>query len=331
MTLIITGPAVNYNSAQNNQTSTWTLPVSYETRVLSGESSQTIEYPTITNRINTGKYLSILENTIMINNDNVEACNYEPSIEEVVVTKEKVNHKRSVPKKEKKETTQVLPHGQVIVDGARLRKEASLDSTILSVLINGEIFDVIDQEETFLKICYNNIIGYIDESLVEQYKEEAPYTIYERPEEPEESEPHYNPYNLREPSNLSEQQIYNMLEGTKLQKLSHAYYRLEKQYGINAIFLMSLNSLESGYGTSNLAQSKNNIGGIKSSSGWRYFDSWDSCLEYIASLINSKYLNRDGCYYNGLSIWNINTRYCEENDWSAKINHIAETYISNIL
>lgn len=255
---------------------------------------------------------------------------------------EMIEESLSVTKDEEviEEKIELLPSGQIIVDGARLRKKANTKSDILNLMYKGMIFDVVSQKGNFLKIKYNGITGYVDVSLVEQYEDEPPYEVYKEPEKPKitarsvkvaqvTGTPHYNPSNLRELSNLSEQQIYNMLEGSDLQKLYKSYYKYEMQYGVNAIFLMSLNSLESGHGTSGLARYNNNIGGVKSSNGgWRTFDSWDSCLNYIADLINRMYLSEGARYYSGKSIWNVNKRYCEGTEWATKINSIASKLIS---
>lgn len=141
----------------------------------------------------------------------------------------------------------------------------------------------------------------------------------------------YNPYNLLEPSNINRDEAYRILEGTKLQTLSNAYVYMEELYGINAIYLMSLSGEESGWGGSNLAMSHNNIGGIKSSDGgWRYFNSWGDCLDYKARLLKNQYLTEDGDYYNGLSIWNVNVRYCEGTQWAENINQIANDLLRKL-
>lgn len=143
--------------------------------------------------------------------------------------------------------------------------------------------------------------------------------------------PHYNPYNLRELSSLTEEQIYVMLEGTALQTLSRAYYYIEQEYQINALFIMALNAEESGWGRSSLAISHNNLGGVKGKDGnYAYFNDWGECLNYITELLNNEYLTEDGSYYNGLSIWDINKRYCEQDDWSSKLNQIANELLSKV-
>lgn len=134
----------------------------------------------------------------------------------------------------------------------------------------------------------------------------------------------YNPENLREKSNLTREQIYNMLEGSDLQVLADYYYDMEKTYNINAIFLMALNTEESGHGRSTLALGNNNIGGVKAGDGgWATFESWEHSLEYIASLIDEMYLTETGPYYNGTSIYAVNVRYCEGNQWAYNLNDIA--------
>ncbi len=141
----------------------------------------------------------------------------------------------------------------------------------------------------------------------------------------------YNPYNLREESNLSREQIYNLLEGSNLQVLSDSYYEMESKHNVNAIFLMALNMEESGHGTSDLALLNNNIGGVKSATGgWATFDDWNHSLEYITNLIDEMYLSEDGEYYNGTSIYDVNIRYCEGNQWAYNLNTIAMELLERV-
>ena len=141
----------------------------------------------------------------------------------------------------------------------------------------------------------------------------------------------YNPHNLLEPSNITREQAYQMLEGKALQTLSNAYVYMEELYGVNAVYLMALSAEESAWGRSELAITRNNIGGIKATDGsWRYFNSWGDCLDYKARLLKNQYLSENGCYYNGLSIWDVNEMYCEQKTWSDNINNIANDLINKI-
>lgn len=141
----------------------------------------------------------------------------------------------------------------------------------------------------------------------------------------------YNPDNLREKSNLSREQIYSLLEGSNLQVLANSYYEMENKHNVNAIFLMALNMEESGHGQSDLALLNNNIGGVKSATGeWATFNDWNHSLEYIADLIDTMYLSEDGAYYNGSSIYAVNIRYCEGNQWAYNLNTIAMELLERV-
>lgn len=228
--------------------------------------------------------------------------------------------------------TEHQKYGQVITDYSRFRTEPNYDSEVISLLRKGMTFEIIERQWNWLKINYNGKEGFIDMSLIEQYQENPPYEVYKEKEVKKQVDgtPHYNPYNLRELSNLSESQIHRMLEGSALQSLSRAYYYAEKKYNINAIFLMALNSEESGHGRSYLAKTYNNIGGVKKGNSWRRFNSWGESLNYIANLISTAYLTEGGAYYNGLSIYDVNIKYCEGTTWSGNINTIVNDLIKKL-
>ena len=153
-----------------------------------------------------------------------------------------------------------------------------------------------------------------------------------RSEEEARRKPHFNPSDLRQPSNLTKNKAYAMLEGSALQSAAGAYLNAERTYGVNAIFLMALTSLESGHGRSNLAINRNNIGGVKSSNGdWAYFSDWGECIMYIASFISKSYLREDGVYFNGYSVSAVNIMYCQDSsDWDGMITNIAYNLLSKV-
>lgn len=147
-------------------------------------------------------------------------------------------------------------------------------------------------------------------------------------------QPTYNPYDLRTRSNLSKEQMHQMLSGTALETLVDAYYWYEEVYNVNAIFMMALNAHESAWGRSSLAISNNNLGGYKASDGsFKYFDSWGEFLDENFRLISEEYLDPDGLFYNGVDIFSVNIRYCTEpNDlsWSDGINQIAYELLNKL-
>lgn len=147
--------------------------------------------------------------------------------------------------------------------------------------------------------------------------------------------------NVKRPSNVSTKQINEFLEGTELEGLGAFYTRAEFETGVNAVFLMCLSILESGWGESRLAQEKNNITGF-SAYNTSPFDSADvfrskgDCILYTAWYLKENYLSEDGKHFNGLSIEDINSKYCLDNEgntdttWTEKIVGISLGFITNL-
>lgn len=147
--------------------------------------------------------------------------------------------------------------------------------------------------------------------------------------------PHFNPYNVSELSNLSKEQISKMLEGTALHTLVNAYYWYEQEYQINAVFLMALTAEESGWGRSSLAINNNNISGHKNSRGeWAYYTNWGECLEESFRLLSQEYVNPNGRFYTGPSMYDINLMYCPNpynpNSWANNIANIGYGLMSKL-
>lgn len=147
-------------------------------------------------------------------------------------------------------------------------------------------------------------------------------------------QPTYNPYDLRAKSNLSKEQMHQMLSGTALETLVDAYYWYEQVYNVNAIFMMALNAHESAWGRSTLAICNNNLGGYRASDGsFKYFNSWGDFLDENFRLISEEYLDPNGLFYNGVDIYSVNIRYCTEpNDhsWSEGINQISYELLNKL-
>lgn len=200
--------------------------------------------------------------------------------------------------------------------------------------VEGEVIDIdlrlglkqlLEEPEIEEENAQEVVCDRVEEQPVEVEEEVLEYA------EPVYLPPHFNPYNLLEPSNVSREQMYDILEGTALQTLSNGYVYMEEVYGINALFLVAISAYESGWGTSYLAMNNNNLGGIKASDGsWAYFSDWFECISYKADLLYHQYLIPTGAYYNGTSTCNINVRYCEESVWADNINAIAYELLSKI-
>lgn len=151
----------------------------------------------------------------------------------------------------------------------------------------------------------------------------------------------FNPDDLTQKSNVGQKQLelifknnekYNGMIG-----LESSFINAEREFGVNAIFLMSLVSQESSYATSSRALSSNNLTGYavySNSSKGATFSSKQESIMKTAELLSRDYLSKDGKHYKGRDIWNVNKTYCktpnEPFSWSKGIINIAHTYVAKI-
>jgi len=72
-------------------------------------------------------------------------------------------------------------HGQVVNIDSNLciREEPNLDSYISYYLYEGMIFDILEKNNGWYKIKYEDIIGYVKEDYIEEYDETPPNQIYD--------------------------------------------------------------------------------------------------------------------------------------------------------
>ena len=72
-------------------------------------------------------------------------------------------------------------HGQVVNIDSNLciREEPNLDSYISYYLYEGMIFDILEKNNGWYKIKYEDIIGYVKEDYIEEYDETPPNPIYD--------------------------------------------------------------------------------------------------------------------------------------------------------
>lgn len=120
-----------------------------------------------------------------------------------------------------------------------------------------------------------------------------------------------------------------------------AFYNAEKKYNINGIFLASIAIHESGWGTSQIANDKNNLFGYGSYDATPYessfeFTDYSEGIETVAKSLVKYYLNPSGTkiydgetasawYYNGPTLKGVNTRYASDTEWHTKVFKYMET------
>lgn len=128
---------------------------------------------------------------------------------------------------------------------------------------------------------------------------------------------------LRVASNITAEEIDKMLSGTNLEGLGVAFVEAEEKYNVNALYMMGLACVESGYGSSAFAVNRNNL------YGWNavdsnpdkatYFKSKEESTLYVASKLKANYLTEGGAYHEGFSAKSIDVHYCTDKEHAQKI------------
>ena len=162
-----------------------------------------------------------------------------------------------------------------------------------------------------------NMIKEIREALTNTYKDKREKERIEQEER--DFSLYYDPDDIRLISGISKNKIMELLKNTTYcnDEVVDELYNLEhSDKPINCLFVIAISKLESGNGNSSLAQSHNNLGGIKSRAGdYQYFNSHSNSIKSIGDILVSYVYE----YNIGNSIWQINNLYCESSDWSSKL------------
>ena len=144
----------------------------------------------------------------------------------------------------------------------------------------------------------------------------------------------YAPYgDLTVLSGFTAEELESLLEGSGLEGLGAFYAEKEQPHGINALFLISVAQLESGFGNSKLAQNCNNLGGIKNGSdGYMEFPTKEDCIEYQATLLRDDYLDENGKYYSGKTTKDVSVKYCEGSEsWYTQVESLMKKNFSKVM
>lgn len=141
----------------------------------------------------------------------------------------------------------------------------------------------------------------------------------------------YSSENVLTPSYVTVEELYSgLLYGLK--DYAGYFVDAEQKYGINAIFLASVAALESGWCRTEIALNNNNLFGYKNSTGdgFRKFSTKAESIYVVAKHLKDNYLTEGGTYYNGLSVEDVNIKYCEQKWWASEINAVAKGIVERI-
>ena len=94
-----------------------------------------------------------------------------------------------------------------------------------------------------------------------------------------------------------------------LKNKGQVFLDAQERYGVNAAILAAICINESGYGTSSLARTKNNVGGVSQGKGFKSYKSVDECIMDMARFLKSGYIDK------GLvTIEQVGKKYCPVGD-----------------
>ena len=157
----------------------------------------------------------------------------------------------------------------------------------------------------------------------------------------------FDPNDLTKPSNLTvselTQTITKYAEGRDPRvknfiPLAPAFIKAEKDYGVNAIGIMSIDAHESGWASEKLARLCNNLGGYRGKGsrpcsvsnhegGFSGYNSKEEFIDKQASKLKTNYLTPGGKFYNGKGLRGISQKYLTggKDHWVNNISKIGTT------
>lgn len=143
---------------------------------------------------------------------------------------------------------------------------------------------------------------------------------------------------LRTPSSVTAYELDTaVLKSTGLKGLGADFVQAELDYGVNAMFLVSLAIHESGWGRSDIAKDKNNLFGFRAYDRSPYksattFSTKGASIRAAAKLVSGSYLSTSGPYYRGgFTAAHVNTVYASDAGWASKICTTMENIDQKIM
>lgn len=144
----------------------------------------------------------------------------------------------------------------------------------------------------------------------------------------------FDPNDVTKLTNVKPRQLEILFKSNSTYKnligLEKAFVDAEKQYGVNAMFLLGIVSQESGFASSRRAVEENNLTGyaIYQNNSRKAFNSQYESVMATARLLKDNYIGER----NIKDIKSINEVYCPNDDykWSNSIHGIIKTYISEL-
>lgn len=118
-----------------------------------------------------------------------------------------------------------------------------------------------------------------------------------------------------------------------LKPLAGTFVEIEEEFGINSAIYASIVALESGWGRSDLSESKNNITSHTCSDGYKEYQTKEDCLWDMAKNLSENYLSEDGKYYCGTELEDVVCFYLigkEKDEMNSNEKDQIDNYVETV-
>lgn len=231
-------------------------------------------------------------------------------------------------------------------DRASIMVEPNEESQKIATLSNGKELKVLEIQNDWYKISGAGITGYIknESTTTNNYSNNKNTNSNSKLSIAKLS----FDMQLNKPSGLSLEQFKKVLTDSKdankiFQNNAEYFYYIEKQYNINGLFVAAVGIHESNWGTSKIAQNKNNLFGYGAYDSNPYngaysFSNYSESIDLISRVFVKYYINPKGAtiygsekatgtYYNGATLSGINKRYATDKNWANGVySHMKYLY-----
>ncbi len=121
------------------------------------------------------------------------------------------------------------------------------------------------------------------------------------------------------------------LAGTPMAGMGSVFKDAEMRTGVNAYVLAAIAMHESAYGSSQIAQGKNNLFGFQAYDDSPYesaksYASFNDSVYDVASYLRREYLSPNGQHFKGYSLESIGMSYASDPAWARKVKNFVNRF-----
>ena len=213
--------------------------------------------------------------------------------------------------------------------GLNVRSGPSTSHSRIGGVYQNNRVQIVGQQGDWYKIKFGNGFGFINNLGVQIVSGPTP-----QPPVASITPTSYVNIDLRKPSKVSAQRINEYIKKNKPNSLLVGYgdvfLQAQDKYGVNAGYLVAHAMLESTWGTSYLARTKNNIYG-QNAVDWNPnaaygYKSLKESIMYQGYAVRKYWLEPTGNRYNGPTLVGMNKTYASDKQWANKIAQVMNEF-----